>query len=142
MIFVKNTSETDDFSLSVSKKPLFIPVILKKSVRVIPLYSMNCKILSFVITKNIVQYFVFTKNIVLLSSKKTQLTMSKDTKKRNKYNQYIVKHLTQKYKVSVSMVRKSLSQARNSPKAKEILQEYERISLTLDSITEVVINKV
>lgn len=40
------------------------------------------------------------------------------------------------------MVRKSLSQARNSPKAKEILQEYERISLTLDSITEVVINKV
>ena len=67
--------------------------------------------------------------------------MSKDTKKRNKYNQYIVKHLTQKYKVSVSMV-KSLSQARNSPKAKEILQEYERISLTLDSITEVVINKV
>lgn len=103
---------------------------------------MNCKILSFVITKNIVQYFVFTKNIVLLSSEKTQLTMSKDTKKRNKYNQYIVKHLTQKYEVSVSMVRKSLSQARNSPKAKEILQEYERISLTLDSITEVVINKV
>nr|DAN23109.1 MAG TPA_asm: hypothetical protein [Bacteriophage sp.] len=103
---------------------------------------MNCKILSTIVI-DICEYICILEYIfILLSSKRTQLTMSKDTKKRNKYNQYIVKHLTQKYEVSISMVRKSLSQARNSPKAKEILQEYERISLTLDSITEVVINKV
>ena len=48
--------------------------------------------------------------------------MCKGTKKKNKYNQTIVKQLAKRYSVSISMVIKSLSQTRTSEKAKDILQ--------------------
>jgi len=67
--------------------------------------------------------------------------MCKDTKKNNRYNQIVIKELAKRYSVSKSMVIKSLLKTRTSKKAKEILNEYNRISPLLDNITETIINK-
>ena len=68
--------------------------------------------------------------------------MCKGTKKKNKYNQTIVKQLAKRYSVSISMVIKSLSQTRTSEKEKDILKEYKRISLVLDNLTETMIKQI
>lgn len=68
--------------------------------------------------------------------------MCKGTKKKNKYNQTIVKQLAIRYSVSVSMIVKSLSQTRTSEKAKDIYKEYWRISSVIDNVTEAMINQI
>lgn len=68
--------------------------------------------------------------------------MGKYRKKRAKYNQEVVKQLSTKYKVSISFVTKSLSQTRNSAKAKAILEEYNRINTMLEKYSNFVLSQI
>lgn len=79
---------------------------------------------------------------VFVPTNDTNKTMNKNTNKKHKYNQSIIKELVSVYGVSCSAVRKAINGDRTSATAEAIKKDYYKAEKALKDVTKAVLNNV